>query len=307
MQQNQRLKRIKDEINRNKYVYLMALPVLVYFIVFHYGAMYGAIIAFKKFDVSKGIQGSEWVGFKHFIDFFGSRYFWRLLQNTLILNGYELLFGFPAPILFALLLNELKNEKFKRTVQTVTYLPHFISVVVICGMINEFVSRDGLITAIFAWFGGEQTALLLHPKYFRTIFVSSSIWQNIGWGSIVYLAALSGIDQEMYEAARIDGAGRFKQIWYITIPSLIPTIIILFILRTGQILDVGFEKVILLYSPNTYEVSDVISSFVYRRGLGESFEYSYTTAVGLFKSTINFILLVSVNWLSRKTTDTSLW
>ena len=285
----------------------MAIPVIAYYIIFQYGPMYGATIAFKQFDIVKGIWDSPWVGFKYFKEFFESFYFERTLRNTLVISLYQLVLGFPAPIIFALLLNELRNQRFKRAVQTITYLPHFVSTVVICGMIYDFVSRDGFITDLFVLLGGERTNLLGQPQYFRAIYVLSGIWQEVGWGTIIYLSALSGIDMEQYEAARIDGAGRFRQLINITLPGIMPTVIILFILRLGQMMSVGFEKIILLYNPNTYETADVISSYVYRKGLGESFQFSFTAAVGLFNSVINFALLIAANQISKKVSETSLW
>jgi len=294
------------DFKRYKYVYFMALPVLAYYIIFHYGPMYGAIIAFKNFSPGKGIWGSDWVGFKHFMDFFNGLYFWRLVKNTFIINVYQLIFSFPAPIILALLLNEVKNQIFKRTVQSVTYLPHFISLVVICGLIVDFTSKDGIINDLIEWLGGERTSLLLEPGLFRTIYISSGIWQGVGWGSIIYLSALSGIDPQLYEAAVIDGAGRWRQMWHITLPGIMPTIIIMLIMRLGQMMNVGFEKIILLYNPLTYETADVISSFVYRKGLLEM-NYSFSTAVGLFNSVINFTLLLLANKISRTVSETSLW
>jgi putative aldouronate transport system permease protein len=297
---------LANDLIKYKYIYLMALPVLLYYIAFHYVPIYGALIAFKDFSPGLGIWGSPWVGFQHFQSFFESIYFWRVLRNTFMISFYELIFGFPAPIILALLLNEVKNRFFKRTVQTVTYLPHFISLVVVCGMIKDFTMSNGIINDIILMFGGSRSSLLQNPDLFRTIFVSSGIWQEVGWGTIIYLAALSGIDQEQYEAAAIDGAGRFKQILHVTLPGIMSTIIILLILRLGRMLSVGFEKVILLYNPATFETADVISSFVYRRGLQE-FDWSFSAAVGLFNSVINFALLLLANRLSRKTNETSLW
>nr|WP_310188334.1 ABC transporter permease subunit [Bacillus sp. 3255] len=285
----------------------MLIPVILYYAIFQYGPMYGAVIAFKKFDLVKGVWGSPWVGFEHFKEFFQGYYFWRLMRNTLLISLYQLVFAFPAPIILALLLNEITRKWFKQLVQTVTYMPHFISLVVVCGMIAQFTSRDGFLTSIVTLFGGEQTALLSQADNFRTIFVSSGIWQQVGWGSIIYLAALSGINPELYEAATVDGAGRFRKLTSITIPGIMPTIVILFILQIGHMMDVGFEKIVLLYNPNTYETADVINSFVYRKGLGGSFEFSFTTAVGLFQSVINFTLLISANYISRKLNETSLW
>lgn len=285
----------------------MIVPVLLYYVIFQYAPMYGAIIAFKDFHVARGILESPWVGFKHFEDFFNSYYFWRLIKNTFLLNLYQLLFVFPAPILFALLLNELIGPWFKRIVQTVTYLPHFISLIVIGGMITQFVSRDGVITDLLVWLGLERTALLGHPEYFRSIYIISDIWQSVGWSSIIYLAAISGVNPELYEASRMDGAGRVKQMWHVTLPGIAPIIVILLILKIGSMMDIGFEKIILLYNPNTYITADVINTFVYRRGLTSSLEFSYATAVGLFQSSLNFILLIFANWFSRKVSETSLW
>ena len=294
------------DFKRNQAIYLMAVPVLAYYILFHYAPMYGAIIAFKDFSPGKGIIGSPWVGFKHFVDFFNNYYFWTILRNTLLINIYGLLWGFPAPIIFALLLNELRNNSFKRTVQTVTYLPHFISIIVICGLIRNFTGTDGLINDIISSFGGERSNLLTRPEMFRTVYISSGIWQGIGWGSIIYLAALSCIDPALYEAAKIDGAGRWKQMLNITIPGIAPTIITLLILRMGRMLSLGFEKIILLYNPLTYDTADVISSFVYRRGIIDA-SFSFASAVGLFNSVINCCLIIAANKLSRRFSDTYLW
>jgi putative aldouronate transport system permease protein len=298
--------RLKKDLKINKSVYLMFLPVLAYYIIFHYKPMYGAIIAFKDYTPIKGIIRSEWIGFKNFVDFFTSFYFWRVLRNTLVISFSTLVFGFPAPIILALLINELKNKIFSRTVQTITYMPHFISMVVICGMIRTFTIDTGIINDIIAFFGGERVTLLGQPKLFVPVYVLSGIWQEVGWGSIIYLAAMAGIDQELYEASKIDGAGRWKQTLYVTLPGIAPTIVILLILRMGSLLNVGFEKIILLYSPATYETADVISSFVYRKGLQE-FNWSFSSAVGLFNQVINFILLISANWISRKVNESSLW
>jgi putative aldouronate transport system permease protein len=293
-------------MTKNGQLYLIALPVLAYYIIFHYAPMYGAQIAFKDFSPAGGITGSPWVGFKHFSDFFGSIYFIRVLKNTLTISLTSLVFGFPAPIILALLLNELRGRRFSRTVQLITYMPHFISMVVICGMILEFTSQNGLISVVLSWFGIPAKTMLNDARLFVPIYVISGIWQGIGWGSIIYLAALTGIDQELYQAASIDGAGRWKQTLYVTLPGLLPTIIVLLILRTGNILSVGAEKIILLYNPAIYETSDVISSYVYRRGLLNA-DWSFSSAVGLFNSVVNFILVASVNWLARRTSDTSLW
>jgi putative aldouronate transport system permease protein len=298
--------RVAKDWKLNKELYLLFLPVLLYYLIFHYKPMYGAQIAFKNFYPAMGISGSPWVGFMHFQNFFGSFYFFRILKNTLVISFTDLIFGFPAPIILALLINELGGKYFKRAVQTVTYMPHFISVVVICGMIHEFTRNDGFITQLLGVFGFPQTTMLNHPEMFVPVYVISGIWQEVGWGSIIYLAALAGIDPELYEAAAIDGASRWKQTWSITIPSIAPTIVILLILRMGRMLNVGFEKIILLYNPVTYQTADVISSFVYRKGILE-FNFSYSTAVGLFNSTVNLLLLVAANSISRRINETSLW
>ncbi len=300
------IKRLVKDFKKNKLIYLMALPCILYFVIYHYWPMYGATIAFKEFSPRLGILDSPWVGIKYFKSFFESIYFVRILKNTLILNFLNIIFGFPAPILFALLMNELSGNRFKRTVQTVTYLPHFISTVIICGMLIDFSSKSGLFNNIITLFGGQASSLLLNPSYFRPIYIGSGIWQEVGWGSIIYLSALTSIDEELYSAAHIDGAGRFKQLIHITLPGILPTIIIMLILRMGSIMNVGFEKVMLLYNPATYEVADVISTFVYRKGIEEA-NYSYSAAVGLFNSVVNFLMIITANYISRKTNESSLW
>ncbi len=300
-------RRVVRDFALNKYLYVMILPVLAYYIIFHYFPMYGAIIAFKNYTPIKGILDSDWVGLAHFQSFFSSYYFWRILKNTLIISLYTLCFEFPMPILLALLLNEVRNKAFKKVAQSITYMPYFISMIVICGMIKDFTNSGGLInTLVMNVFGTDGQAFLQKPGMFRAVYVISEIWQRIGWESIIYLAALTGIDQEQYEAARIDGASRLQQMWRITLPGITPVVVIMFILRVGNLLNVGFEKIILLYNPVIYETADVISSFVYRKGLLE-FNWSYSTAVGLFNSVINLFLLVAANRLSRKFTESSLW
>lgn len=306
LERNRFKHRFVRDFKLNKLLYAMMIPVLAYYVIFHYAPMYGALIAFKDFSPMKGITGSEWVGFTHFADFFSSYYFWRILVNTLLISLYSLVFMFPAPILLALLINEVRNQPFKRVVQTVSYMPYFISLVVIAGMITDFTNSGGIINTFLSWFGYDGTAMLQKPGLFRPIYIISEVWQRVGWESIIYLAALAGIDQEQYEAARIDGAGRIKQMLHITLPGIMPTIVILLILRIGNMLNVGFEKIILLYNPVTYETADVISSFVYRKGILE-FGWSYSSAVGLFNSLINLILLISANYISRKVNDSSLW
>ncbi len=286
---------IARDFKMNKYKYLLVLPVLIYLAVFAYKPMYGLLIAFKNYRPRLGIAGSKWVGLQNFQNFFQDVYFWRLLRNTLSISLLTIAFGFPAPIILALLLNEVRNTTFKRTVQTVTYMPYFISMVVACSLVKDYCQSNGLFSMLL----GTNKNYLTDSSYFYLIYVISDIWQFVGWNSIIYLAALSGIDQEQYEAARIDGAGRFKQILHITIPGIAPTIVVLFILRMGNVLNVGFEKVLLLYTEATYDVADVISTYVYRRGILKA-DYSYGAAVGLFNSVVNVIFLVSTNYMSKK-------
>ena len=301
-------KKIARDFSHNKYKYLMILPVLVYLILFCYKPMYGIQIAFKNFKVTRGMAKSPWVGLYWFEHFFNDPYFWRLLRNTFTISGLTILFGFPAPIVLALMLNEVRNSKFKRTVQTITYMPYFISLVVLCSLIKIYCQQYGLVSDIVSFFGGVKQNWLQDPRYFRIIYVISDIWQGIGWNSIIYLAALSGIDQEQYEAARIDGANRFQQMLNITLPGLLPTITILFILRMGSILNVGYEKILLLYQPTTYEVADVFSTYTYRISLGATTpQYSLSTAVSLFNTVVNVVFLLITNFLSGRTTESSLF
>lgn len=297
---------ILNELKNNWMVYLMFLPVAVYYICFVFKPMYGALIAFQNYVPAKGMMGSQWVGFKHFIDFFNNHYFVRILKNTLVISFASIIFGFPMPIIMALLLNEIKGSFFKRTVQTISYIPHFISLVVICGMIKTFTASNGIITQMIVALGGSDVSILSNPKAFVPMYIISDIWQNVGWDSIIYLAALTGINQELYEAATIDGANRWQQTIHVTLPGIAPTIIILLILRLGSVLGLGYEKIILLYNEMTRETADVISSFVYRKGLLEM-SWSYSSAVGLFNSVVNFIMIILTNAVSRKVTDTSLW
>ncbi|MDF2924668.1 MAG: sugar transporter permease [Paenibacillaceae bacterium] len=300
------LRKLYRDLLLNKYLYIMMIPVVVFYAVFHYAPMYGAVIAFKDYSPMKGIMASDWVGFREFEAFFSTYYFWRILKNTVLISLYSLLFEFPLPILLALMINEVRSKLFKKAVQTLTYMPYFISTIVIAGIIRDFTGSNGVINAAYSFFGGDGTSMLQHPELFRPIYIFSEIWQKIGWESIIYLAALTGIDQEQYEAARMDGASRLRQMWHVTLPGITPTIVILLILRVGNMLNVGFEKIILLYNPMTYETADVISSFVYRKGLLE-FSWSYSTAVGLFNSVINLTLLVTANWITRRVSENSLW
>lgn len=306
MKQSSFFYRVKKDWMRNRSLYLMIIPVLIFFILFHYKPMYGAIIAFKDYTPALGIAESPWVGWDNFTRFFSSVYFGRLIRNTILLSFYSLLFGFPAPIILALLLNEVKNKKFKGLTQTVTYLPHFISMIVVTGMLVDFSMTSGLFNDIIELLGGERSPLLQNPDLYRTIYVASGIWQEIGWGSIIYLSALSGVDSQLYEAAQIDGAGKWKQLIHVTLPGIAPTIIIMFILKMGTLMNMGYEKTILLYNPATYETADIISSYIYRIGLLEQ-DWSYSTAIGLFNSVINLGLLLITNKIARKCGETSLW
>ena len=298
--------RVIKDFKRNKGIYLMLLPVLIYYAVFHYGPMYGAQIAFRDFNPSRGITGSQWIGMENFQEFFNGIYFWRLIRNTVTISLLDVILGFPAPILLALLLNEVTSEKFKRFVQTMSYLPYFISVVVVVGLMIDFFARDGLVNGILGLEGPDRIGFLSNPNYYWALYVGSGIWQTFGYGSIIYLAAISGIDPQLYDAAKVDGAGRFRQLLNITLPGIAPTIITLFILRIGAMLSIGSEKTILLYNPLVYQTADIISSYVYRTGVLNG-DFSLTAAVGLFNSLINFSLLLLANAISRRRSETSLF
>ncbi|HEX2945396.1 MAG TPA: ABC transporter permease subunit [Clostridia bacterium] len=298
--------KLGHDFKRNKMLYLISFPVVAFLIIFSYIPMGGLVMAFEKFSPKGGIFSSPWVGFDNFKHFFQSVYFLRVLGNTFLLSFYDLIFGFWAPIIFALLLNEIKDGLFKKTIQTISYLPYFVSMVVICGLIMDFTGGDGFISRAALIFGSKDASLLSNPANFRSIFVVSNIWQGLGYGSIIYLAALSSVDQELFEAARMDGAGRLRQIWHITLPGISSTIVIMLILRIGLLLTVNFEKVLLLYSPATYETADVISTYVYRKGI-LGLDYGYSTAVGLFNSVIAFILVAGSNALAKRYSDVSLY
>ncbi|TBL72393.1 ABC transporter permease [Paenibacillus thalictri] len=291
---------------RNYDLYLMLVPVLIYYIIFQLQPIYGLQIAFKDFSASLGIWDSPWAGFTHFERFFSSYYFGRLIGNTIEISLYALAVGFPMPIMLALLLNEIQLMKLKKFVQNVTYFPHFVSVIVVAGMINVFTSPDGFVTTIMSWFGGEKASLLTNPDYFKTIYVISNVWQHTGWSAIIYIAALAGINPELYEAATMDGASRWKKIIYVSIPGIFSTIVVLFILQIGSLLDVGFQKILLLQNPLNLEASDVISTYVYRTGILQG-NYSLSTAVGLFNTLINVTLLVIANTVIKRLTNNSLW
>lgn len=298
MQRKETAKRIKRQW---PLLAMLALP-LIYYAIFAYWPMYGLKIAFQK-----NIYSGEWVGFTHFAKFLRDPYFYKtLLKNTVLLNIYGLLFSFPAPIILALLLNEVKHSGFKRVVQSITYLPHFISTVVVCGMVVNFLASDGLINNMLAGFGMERVQFLMKPEYFRTIYIGSGVWQNIGWSSIIYIAAISGVPEELYESATIDGAGRFRKCLSITLPSIAPTVSIMLIMAIGGLMSVGVEKVLLLYNGSTYKTADVISTFVYRRGM-QGADYNYASAVGLFQSIVGLVFLYGANKFSAHVSENSLW
>lgn len=297
---------VKKDFQRNKSVYLMLVFPIIFYILFKFVPMYGLIIAFQNYRPRLGITGSSFVGFKHFATFLRSPSFLQVLFNTLRISVVSILFAFPAPIVLALLFNEITNKKFAKVVQTVSYMPHFISLVVICGMITSFTLDTGVVTQALGYFGFEPKTLLSYAKYFIPVYVLSDIWQNVGWGSIIYLAALTSIDPCLYEAARVDGANRWKQTIHITLPGISSTIVVLLILRVGGVLNVGFEKIILLYNDATMRVADVISTYVYRKGLLEQ-NWSFSSAVGMMNSLVNFLILIGVNAICKKINDTSLW
>lgn len=302
-----RLAHARKQMWRSRYLYLLIIPTLVWYLVFMYAPLYGLQIAFKDFLPFQGITGSKWVGFKHFISFFQSEYFWRVIKNTLQISLYSILVGFPVPILLALLMNEIRNERFKKGVQTVVYLPHFISVVVVVSIINAILSpSSGLLNQIIEFFGGDPIHFMAEPKYFKTTYVLSDIWQSAGYNSIVYLAALTSIDPSLYEAATVDGASKWRKLINITLPCILPTIMIMLILRMGSVFSVGYEKIMLMYNDATLESADVISTYLYRRAF-KSGDYSFSTAIGLFNSVINFTIIMIFNKISAKVSEVSLW
>ncbi|WP_308638354.1 ABC transporter permease [Paenibacillus silvisoli] len=297
------LKRLRD----NKLLILMILPMLLYYLLFEYLPMFGILISFKDYNVFRGVFASKWVGLRYYEFFFNSPDFLVILRNTFLLGFYSILFGFPAPILLALLINEIRHSVFKRFVQTVSYLPHFVSNVIIVSMLVMFLSPStGLINIVLAKIGLEPVYFLIKPEFFRSIFVASGIWQGVGWGTIIYLAALTAIDPHQYESAEIDGAGRWKKMIYITLPSILPVIIILLVLNIGTLFATSFEKVFLLYNPLTYETADIISTYTYRTGLVQG-NFSYATAIGVFNGILNFVLLYAANFTARKVKQVSLW
>ena len=302
-----RWRAIRRDIRASRYLYLMLIPVVLNFVIFHYIPMGGILIAFQDYSLVRGIAGSEWVGFAQFEKLFNSYYFWPLVGNTLRISLKSILFGFPAPLLFALLLNEMRARRYKKFVQTISYLPNFISVVVVVSLLKQFLALDtGIVNNIIQALGGDPVSFMSKPEYFDTIFIGSGIWQEMGFSAIIYIAAISGIDTQLYDAASVDGAGRLRRIWHITLPGLAPTIIILFILRLGGILNVAWQKILLMQNGLTKEVSDVLQLFVYDRGL-QSADYGFGTAVGLLQSAIGFVLVIADNQISKRVSDTHIF
>lgn len=288
-------------------IYSMIIPGLLFFIVFKYIPLGGSIIAFQDYNVFDGIAGSKFVGVKHFLNLFTYPEFYRIFKNTLLISIYQLVFGFPAPIILALLLNEVRKAVFKRTIQTVLYLPHFLSWVIVGGLVISLLSPStGLVNGIVKMFGGDPVFFMQEPSYFRTIVVTSGIWKEVGWGTIIYLAAMAGVNPDLYEAAEVDGAGKLRQMWNITLPCLLPTIMVMLLLRIGSILDLGFEQIYSMLNPLVTETGEVFDTYIYRIGLLGG-QFSYTTAIGLFKSVIGFILLVGANIISKRTTGSSIY
>lgn len=293
-------------IKRNATLYIMLIPFLLWMLIFQYKPMWGLQIAFKDYSLFGGMAESPWVGLENFKTFLTGPYFWRLLGNTFMIGLYGLLYGFTVPILLALLLNEVKNKYYKKTIQTAVYMPYFISTVVVAGIVTNILSPTGLVNIVLEKFGVDSIYFLMEPKYFRTIYTSMTVWQSAGYNAIIYLAALSGIDTQLYEACQIDGGNKFRQILHVTLPGILPTIIIMFILNCGSLFNVGFESIILLYQPTTYEVADVISSYVYRMGLSEG-DYGLATAVGLFNSVVALLFVGITNAISKRVSEYSLW
>jgi putative aldouronate transport system permease protein len=300
------VKRVARTFQRDKYLYLMVLLPLAYFIVFHYIPLYGVTLAFRDFDVSEGIMGSPWVGLKYFEEFFSNPYSWLVVRNTIVLRLWHLIIGFPAPIILALLLNELRTLRFKRIVQTSSYLPHFISLVVVSGMVISFLASDGPVNSLIKRLGGQPIPFMQLPEWFAPVFTFSGIWQHAGWASVIYLAALTAISPELIEAAVIDGAGRWQRLLHITLPGIAPTVTIMFLLRIGQLLTVDYQMILLLYSPAIYETADVLGTYIYRRGIVGA-DFSFATAVGLFQAVVGLVFIVGANWIAKRLGDTSLW
>ncbi|MEM9583386.1 MAG: ABC transporter permease subunit [Pseudomonadota bacterium] len=296
-----------DHFKREWQLYAMLAPTIIWFVVFLYKPMYGLQIAFKDYSIFRGVAGSPWVGFEHFEVLFANDQFLRAVSNTIKISALNLLFGFPAPIILALMFNEILHASYKKTAQTIVYLPHFISSVIIAGIvITAFAPTGGIVNIILGWFGIDSIYFLTRPEWFRPIFVGTGIWQEAGFGSIVFLAAIAGVNPSLYESAVVDGANRWQMMWKITIPSILPTILIMLIIRIGNIMEVSFELVILLYQPATYETADVVNTWIYRQGL-QSGQYDLAAAAGLFNAVVAFVLVMTANSLSRRYSRTSLW
>ena len=302
-----RFVRLYDHFKREWQIYVLLLPMIIWFSIFLYKPMYGLQIAFKDYSIFRGIAASPWIGFEHFQTLFGSDQFMRALRNTFMISMLSLCFGFPMPIILALMFNEVTNQLFKRTAQTIVYLPHFISTVIIAGIvITAFSPTAGVVNTVLEWFGFEPIYFLIKPEWFRPIFIGSGIWQEAGFSSIVFLAAIAGVNPSLYESAVVDGASRWQMIWKITLPSILPTIIIMLIIRIGNLLEVGFELIIVLYQPATYETADVINTYIYRQGV-QGAQYDLAAAAGLFNAVIAFVLVMTANTISKRYSRTSLW
>ncbi|WP_087002320.1 ABC transporter permease [Rhizobium sullae] len=298
---------IWDDLRRDWQLYLLLAPTIIWFALFLYKPMYGLLIAFQDFSIFRGIEGSPWVGFANFAELFQNDMFVRAFGNTIIISGLGLIFAFPVPIILALMFNEVQSATARRWAQTVVYLPHFISVVIVAGIVINFLSPStGVVNLLVKSLGLEPVYFLTQPEWFRPVFIGSSIWKEAGFESIVYLAAIAGVSPTLYESARVDGASRWQMMWRITLPSILPTIIIMLIIRIGNLVEVGFEYIILLYRPSTYETADVVSTFIFRTGL-QGTQYDLATAAGLFNAAIAFALVYSANRISRKVSSTSLW
>jgi putative aldouronate transport system permease protein len=301
------LGKIVSHLKREWQIYVLLAPTIIWFILFLYKPMYGLQIAFKDYSIFKGIGASPWIGFEHFETLFSSTQFVRAVKNTIILSAYTLFFGFPVPIILAVMFNEIINPIYKRVAQTIVYLPHFISSVIIAGIvITAFSPSAGIVNTILSWFGADPIYFLTKPEWFRPIFVGTGIWQEAGFSSIVFLAAIAGVSPSLYESAVVDGASRWQMIWKITLPSILPTILIMLIIRIGNLLEVSFEMIILLYQPATYATADVVNTYIFRQGL-QSGQYDIAAAAGLFNAVVAFVLVITANTLSRRYSRTSLW
>lgn len=302
-----RRKQLWKDIKAAKYLYMLIIPVMIYLIIFRYGPMYGIVIAFKDYKIGDGIMGSAWAGLKHFKRLFGSHDFYQILRNSLLLNIYSVVFQFPVPIILALLLNEIRNKFFKKSVQSILYLPHFLSWVILAGIVIQMTSPStGIINTIIKTFGGEPIYFMANKTWWLIIYVVSGIWKESGWGTIIYLAAISNVDAQLYEAAYIDGANKWKQTWHITLPAIKPTIVILLIMRMGSMISVGFDQIWMMSNDYVREVSEVFATYTYRMGI-QNVQYSYTSAVGLFQSIVNFVMLMSTNYIAKKMGESGIW